>query len=112
MPHVARSIGPMRDYSYAGLHPVLSFDIVFDLGDGFSGITLIGPPGETSGSLAVGDTLLVPTKDGGQASCEGGEFPLVNLGPERVAWVRVSITGVCDVSSHRGHPEPTSGFGV
>src|SRR5262249_8834720 len=73
-----------------------SFEIedVFDLGVGFKGITLIGPPIETSGGLAVGDRLLVPTKDGGWAACECVEFPLVNLGPERAAWVRVSVTGV------------------
>ena len=76
--------------------PSFSFDIedVRDLGDGFTGITLIGPPVETSAALAVGGTLLVPTKDGGQASCECVEFPLVDLGPERVAWVRVSVIGV------------------
>jgi hypothetical protein len=76
--------------------PSFSFDIedVFDLGDGFKGITLMGPPVQTSGGLAVGDTLLVTTKNGGRATCECVEFPLVNLGPERVAWVRVSVTGV------------------
>jgi hypothetical protein len=43
--------------------PSFSFDIedVFELGDGFKGITLTGPPVATSGSLDVGDTLLVPT---------------------------------------------------
>jgi len=42
----------------------------------------------------LGDTLLVPTKDGGQARCDCVEFPLVNLGLDRVGWVRVSVTGV------------------
>ena len=55
---------------------------------------MIGPPIDSSGGLAVGDMLLVPTKDGGRAACECVEFPLVNLGPEWVAWVCVSVTGV------------------
>lgn len=76
--------------------PCFTFEIedVFDLGVGFKGVTLIGPPIETAGGLAVGDVLLVPTKDGGRAVCECVAFPLVNLGPERAAWVRVSVTGV------------------
>jgi hypothetical protein len=75
---------------------VFSFDIedVFDLGGSHNGITLVGPPAETSGGLGSGDTLLVPARNGGQARCECVEFPLVNLGPDPVAWVRVSVTGV------------------
>lgn len=49
---------------------------------------------ETSGDLAVGDTLVVPLRNGVWARCECVEFPLVNLGSERVSWVRVSVTGV------------------
>ena len=81
---------------YADSRAGLSFDIedVFYLGGSYNGITLIGPPAETSGGLASGDTLLVPTKTGGQTGCECVEVPLVNLGPDRVAWVRVSVTGI------------------
>lgn len=94
MPHVARSARCPITSTLASM-PSFSFDIedVFDLGQGFKCITLIAPV-ETSGGLAVGDALLVPTKDGGKTSCECVEFPLLNLGPERVAWVRVSVTGV------------------
>jgi hypothetical protein len=76
--------------------PPFSFtvDKVIDLGDDPATVTLIGPPNETSAGLAVGDTLLVPTNDGGWSTCVCVEFPLVNLGPERLAWVRVSVTGV------------------
>jgi hypothetical protein len=76
--------------------PDFSFDVedVMELGEGYKGITLIGPPIETSGGLAVGDSLLVPTKDGRQAPCECVEFPLVNLGRERVAWICVSVAGI------------------
>jgi hypothetical protein len=82
--------------SRLALVPPFSFDIedVFDLGDGYKGITLVGPPVDTAGGLKTGDILLVPTSDGHRALCECVEFPLVNLGPERVAWVRVSVTGV------------------
>lgn len=73
-----------------------AFDIAdaFQLGRDYMGVTLIGPPVNTTGGLAVGDTLLVPTKDGGRAPCECVEFPLVNLSPERAAWVSVSVVGV------------------
>lgn len=73
-----------------------SFTIVdvFDLGDGYDGITLIGPAGEASGDLAIGDTLLVPTKLDHRASCECVQFPFVNLGRDRSGWVLVSVTGI------------------
>ena len=78
------------------LVPSVSFDIedVFDLGDGYQGVTLVGPPVDTSGGLKSGDILLAPTRHGDRALCECVDFPLVNLGPERVDWVRVSVTGV------------------
>lgn len=76
--------------------PSFSFDIedVFYLGEGYEGVSLFGPAVDTSGGLAVGDILTVPTKGGGSARCECVGFPLVNLGPERVSWVRVSVSGV------------------
>lgn len=67
---------------------------VFDLGDGYKGVTLAGPPFDTTGGLGVGDTLSVPIRGGGRKACECVEFPLVNLGPERTTWVRVSVLGV------------------
>lgn len=72
---------------------------VFDLGDDYKGVALIGPPVNTTGGLAVGDTLIVPTKEGGRASCECVEFPLVNLGPERIDWVRMSFVGISTAES-------------
>jgi hypothetical protein len=73
--------------------PLFSFIVedALELGEGFEGLTLVGPPIETSSGLAVGDILLVPTKDGALARCLCVEFPLVNLSPERVAWVRVPL---------------------
>jgi hypothetical protein len=73
--------------------PTFAFDIADVVDLGYKGITLLGPPVDTSDGLAVGDTLLVPTKEGGLTPCECVEFPLVNLGPERVRWVRVSVAG-------------------
>ena len=76
--------------------PSFAFEIadVIDLKEAYKGITLIGPPVDTTGELSVGDTLLVPTKEGGRTPCECVGFPLVNIGDERAAWVRVSVVGV------------------
>jgi hypothetical protein len=76
--------------------PQFAFDIadVVDLGDDHEGITLVGPPIDASGGLEIGDTLLVPTVEGDHTPCECVGFPLVDLGPERASWVRVSVGGV------------------
>jgi hypothetical protein len=56
-------------------------------------VTLVGPLTFRNIDLAVGDRLSVPTLSGDkEAECMA--FPLVNLGPERVAWVRVTVHGV------------------
>lgn len=85
--------------------PPSAFDISYaiDLGDDSNSITLIGPPVETSGGLVVGEMLLVPMKDGGEATCLCVEFPLLNLGPERIGWVGVTVTGVSVDEVQVGH---------
>ncbi len=69
---------------------------VFQLGDGYEGdATLVGPPLSVSAGLAIGDTLNVPTTvEGTSRLVTCVEFPLVNLGPDRLSWVRVSVMGI------------------
>ncbi len=57
---------------------------------GADGVFLIGPPGETAGDLRCGDLVAVPIQDGQHVtSCLG--FPLINLGPDRLGWVRLHV---------------------
>ena len=69
---------------------------VFHLGQDFAGeATLVGPVTRSAGgSLALGDMLEVPTEDGETRQVQCVEFPLVNLGPDRIEWVRVSVVGL------------------
>jgi len=68
----------------------------FELGAGFPvGATLVGPLVSVSTALAVGDMLDVPTTTEGMSrlvTCV--QFPLVNLGPDRLDWVRVTVSGI------------------
>jgi hypothetical protein len=69
---------------------------VFHLGQDHAGeATLVGPVTRSAGrSLTLGDTLEVPTEDGETRRVQCVEFPLVNLGPDRAEWVRVSVAGL------------------
>ncbi|WP_132197824.1 MULTISPECIES: hypothetical protein [Kribbella] len=69
---------------------------VFHLGQDHAGeATLVGPVTRSaSSSLALGDTLEVPTEDGETRQVQCVEFPLVNLGRDRAEWVRVSVAGL------------------
>ncbi len=68
----------------------------FELGAGFpAAATLVGPLLSLSTALAVGDTLDVPTTTEGTSrlvTCV--QFPLINLGPDRVHWIRVTVNGI------------------
>lgn len=62
---------------------------------GFKGdATLVGPRLSAGSKLAVGDRLDVLCVDGQSRPARCVEFPLLNLGPERVDWVRVSVVGI------------------
>jgi hypothetical protein len=69
---------------------------VLHLGQDHAGeATLVGPVSRSAGSsLALGDTLEVPTEEGETRRVECVEFPLVNLGRGRAEWVRVSVAGL------------------
>jgi hypothetical protein len=66
--------------------------LVFDERD--TRITLIEPVVDSKLGLSVGDSISVPLSTGATSICQCLAFPLVNLGHDRTAWVRVSIDGV------------------
>ena len=68
----------------------------FELGAGFPvAATLVGPLLSVSTALAVGDTLDVPTTtDGTSRLVTCVQLPLINLGPDRLHWVRVTVSGI------------------
>jgi hypothetical protein len=60
--------------------------------EGFDGIVVAGPKVD-DGVARVGDSVELPTTSGAATgSCTG--FPLINLGKDRVDWVRIAVRGV------------------
>jgi hypothetical protein len=74
---------------------------VFPADEGWAeGLFLVGPPGDTSGDLEVADLVSVPLEQGEYVTpCLG--FPLLNLGPDRLRWVRLHVAKPQEASAVR-----------
>ena len=90
------SDGPSRRGRTLQRVPPFTFDIanVLILHKDRRSLTLIGPVIDDTNGIAIGETLLVPTRLGRLTPCECVDLPLVNLGPERMHWARVTVVGV------------------
>ncbi|MCW2692845.1 MAG: hypothetical protein JWM67_1449 [Mycobacterium sp.] len=106
MPKHASSKRPRSAERPAYPRPVSGFwftiEDAFPADEGWDpGVFLVGPPGETSAGLGCGDLVVTPTQTGDHVTaCLG--FPLLNLGPDRLRWVRLHVALPDDVKVQVG----------